>query len=90
MSADLIVERHDVVPIIRPEQNAIAGVVLIHEILHSTQYVRLSAVRLHRILSFYDSELSRTNQSLSKPALDMNTLGRSGRNEADTGMIQQP
>src|SRR5689334_13570069 len=56
MRPDLIVERDDLISVIRAENRDVSGIGLLHEMLHCTDHVRARSIRLERIVSLHHLE----------------------------------
>src|SRR5262245_17899351 len=83
--ADLVVEAHDLVAVVGPEEHQIAGVRLPDESLDGARERGLRPVRLQRIAAANIDHRALSNQRAPLRAFDADILSVDGADENDAG-----
>src|SRR5437773_6752235 len=89
MRADLIIEAHNLVPVVRPEEDEVANVRLPHEPLDGAGEHRLRSVRRERIVAANVGDRAIANRRAALRALDANAIAVDGADQADAWMREQ-
>src|SRR5437868_11189637 len=89
MRADLVVERHDLVPVIRPEDRDVPGIRLPDEVLHRAHDALAGAVWIEWILAREHLERAIGDARASQAAFQMYECPNASSKQADARMLEQ-